>query len=58
MTYGLSREIIEEYTFTIPGENPALLNICLTQIKDKISDSELYAKLKEEVLAGLSIIEE
>ena len=57
MTYGSSREIIEEYTFAIPGETLALLDICLTQRKDTLSDPELYAKLKEEVLAGLSLIE-
>ncbi len=57
MTYGLSREIIEEYTFAIPGETPALLDICLTQRKEKLSDPELYAKLQEEVLAGLSLVE-
>ena len=57
MTYGAGREIIEEYTFTIPGENPALLDICLIQRKDKLSDPELYTKLQKEVLAGISVIE-
>ncbi len=56
MTYATSRYIYEEYVFTIPGDDPTLLNICIEQRKERPADSAQYAQLVEELLAGIKII--
>ena len=53
MAYALSSEICEEYVFTVPGEEPALFDVCLTQRLDELSDAEIYTKLRDELLAGI-----
>lgn len=55
ITYALSSEICEEYALTIPGAEPALFTVCLTQQLDELADAEIYAKLRDELLAGIEI---
>ena len=56
MTYSLSSEICEEYVFTLPGNTPALLNVCFEQKKDNPSDVVQYEQLVAEFLAGIAPI--
>lgn len=53
MTYALSDEICEEYALTVPGAEPALFTVCLAQQLDELADAEIYAKLRDELLAGI-----
>ena len=56
MTYALTREVMEEYVLTVPGEEPWLLDICLTQKVGEQSDPADYARLRDELLAGIELV--
>lgn len=56
MTYALSREVYEEYALTVPGEESALFVICLTQEVGEESDPADYARLQDELLAGIELV--
>ena len=56
MTYALTREVMEEYVLTVPGEEPWLLDICLTQKVGEQSDPTDYARLRDELLAGIELV--
>ena len=56
MTYALSREVYEEYALTVPGEESALFVICLTQEVGEESDPADYARLRDELLAGVELV--
>lgn len=57
MTYALSSEICEEYVLTVPGKELALFDVCLAQHLDELADAEIYAKLRDELLAGIERFE-
>ena len=56
MTYALSREIYEEYVFALPGSNPALLNVYFEQKKGQPSNEAEYARVRDELIAGISLL--
>ena len=56
MTYALTRDILEEYVLTVPGEEPWLLDICLSQEMEEQSDPADYARLRDELLAGIELV--
>ena len=56
MTYALTREIYEEYALTVPGEESVLFVICLTQEAGEESDPADYARLRDELLAGVELV--
>lgn len=56
MTYALSSEVMEEYVLTVPGEVPALFNICLAQEIGDLSERDYYVKLRDELLKGVEVV--
>ncbi len=56
MTYATKHYLYEEYAFTLPGEDPTLLNICIEQRKEEPADSTLYAQLVTDLLSGVKTI--
>ncbi len=56
MTYAISSEVMEEYVLTVPGQVPALFNICLAQEVGEQSDPADYARLRDELLAGVEVV--
>ena len=57
LSYALCKETFEEYALSIPGDEPTLLNICFVQKKDQPADATEYARLRDEIIAGLSLVE-
>lgn len=56
LTYATEHEIYEEYALSVPGDVPALLDVCLTQRLDDPADREIYVRVRDELLAGLEPI--
>lgn len=55
LTYATEHEIYEEYALTIPGDVPALLNVCLMQEISDPSDQKIYIRIRNELLAGIEL---
>lgn len=56
ISFTAGRYVYEEYSLSIPGENGILLNIYFEQKENNLSDAELYARTRDAVIAGLSVI--
>ena len=57
LNYALSKETFEEYALSVPGDEPLLLNVCFVQKKGKLADATECARLRDETIAGLSLVE-
>ena len=56
ISFNAGRYVYEEYSLSIPGNEPTLLNIFFEQKANNLSDSKLYVKTRDKVIAGLSVI--
>ena len=56
MTFATTYHIYEEYAFSLPGNEPTLLNICIEQQKSKPADVLQCAQLVAELLAGITLL--
>lgn len=57
VSFTAGRYVYEEYSLAIPGEKTTLLNIYFEQKKNQLSDTEIYARTRDAVIAGLSLVE-
>lgn len=55
-TYAFHNEICEEYVFAIPGNIPALLDVCFEQKKGDPSNEAEYTRVRDELIAGIKYL--
>ena len=53
MAYASENYSYEEYVFAVPGTEPALFDVCFTRRSAELPDAEIYAKLRDELLAEI-----
>ena len=56
MTYATKNYVYEKYAFSLPGNEPTLLNIRIEQAKDTLTEQTHYAQLIAELLEGIEIL--
>ena len=56
MAYATEHEVYEEYALSVPGDPPALLNVCLEQRRDDPADRAIYVRVRDELLQGIEPI--